>query len=78
MVCSIPSQAHLDYTPAEKKEWGLHSIKNVLRQEEQRLKSYVSRKAESDQLTAKCKRLIATWKQLDKAAAWYKKPLHDA
>ena len=27
---------------------------------------------------AKCKRLIATWKKPDKAAAWYEKPLHGA
>ena len=29
-------------------------------------------------MMAKCKRLIATWKKPDKAAAWYKKPLHGA
>ena len=25
---------------------------------------------------AECKRRIATWKEPDKAAAWYEKPLH--
>ena len=40
---------------------GLHSIENVVRQEEQSLKSYASSKAESDPLMAECKRLIATW-----------------
>ena len=47
----------------------LHSIENVVRQEEQSLKSYVNRKAESDLLMAECKRLIATWKEPDEAAA---------
>ena len=27
---------------------------------------------------AECKRLIATWKEPVKAAAWYEKPLHSA
>ena len=27
---------------------------------------------------AECKRLIATWKESDEAAAWYEKPLHGA
>ena len=44
--------------------------------QELRLKSYVSTKADSDPLMAKCKRLIATWKEPDEAAAWYEKPLH--
>ena len=66
------------YTSRKKGGRGLHSIKNVVRQEEQSLESYVSGKAESDPLTAKCKRLIATWKKPDKAAALYEKPLHSA
>ena len=72
-----PSTARL-YT--SRKEGGrvLHSIKNFVRQEEQSLKFYVSRKAESDPLMAECKHLIATWKEPDKAAAWYEKPLHGA
>ena len=79
MVCSISSQAQLDYTPAEKTEEGVCTApKNVVRQEEQSLKFYVSRKAESDPLMAECKHLIATWKEPDKAAAWYEKPLHGA
>ena len=57
---------------------GLHCIENVLRQEEQSLKSYVCRKAESDLLMTECKCLIATWKKPDEAAAWYEKPLHGA
>ena len=46
---------------ASKKEGGSgrHSIENVVHQEKQSLKSYVSRKAESDPLMAECKRLIA-------------------
>ena len=49
-----------------------------MHQEEQSLKSYVSRKAESDPLMAECKRLIAIRKEPDEAAAWYEKPLHGA
>ena len=49
-----------------------------MRQEEQSLKSYVSRKAESDPQMAECKHLIATWKEPDEAAAWYEKPLYGA
>ena len=66
------------YTSRKEGRRGLLSIENVVRQEEQSLKSYVRRKAESDQLMAECKRLIATWKKPDKAAAWYEKPLHGA
>ena len=47
-------------------------------QEEQSLKFYVSRKAESDPLVVECKRLIATWKEPDEAGVWYEKPLHGA
>ena len=47
-------------------------------EEEQSLKFYVSRKAESDPLMAECKRFIAIWKELDEAAAWYEKHLHGA
>ena len=54
----------------------MHSIENVVHQEEQSLKSYVSRKADSDPLMAECKRLIATWKEPDEAAAWYERLLH--
>ena len=57
---------------------GLHSIEDVVHQEEQSLKFYVSRKAESDLMMAECKRLIAIWKEPDEAAAWYEKPLHGA
>ena len=49
-----------------------------MRQEEQSLKSYVSRKAETDTLVAECKRFITTWKDPDEAAAWYEKLLHGA
>ena len=56
----------------------MHSIENVVHQEEQSLKSYVSRKAESDPLMAECKRLIATWKDPDEATAWYEKHLKGA
>ena len=59
------------YTSRKEEGRGLHSIENAVRQEEQSLKSYVSRKAESDPLMAECKRLIATWKEPDEAAAWY-------
>ena len=62
------------YTSIKEGGRGLHSIENVVHQEEQSLKSYVSRKADSDPLMAECKRLLATWKEPDKAAAWYKKP----
>ena len=41
----------------------MHSIENVVRQEEQSLMSYVSRKAESDSLMAKSKPPIATYVQ---------------
>ena len=51
------------YTSRKEGGRGLHSIEDVVRQEDQSLKSYVSRKAESDQLMAECKRLIATWKE---------------
>ena len=79
MMCSIQSQAQLGYTPAEKKEEGVcTAIENIVRQEEQSLKSDVSRRAESDPLMAECKRLIVTWKKPDEAAAWYKKSLHGA
>ena len=61
-----------------KERKGLHGIENFVRQKEQSLKSYVSRKAESDPLMAECKCLIATWKEPDEAAAWYEKPLHGA
>ena len=50
------------YTSRKKGGRGLHSFENVVHQEEQSLKSYVSRKTESDPLIAECKRLIATWK----------------
>ena len=56
----------------------MHSIKNVVRQEEQSLKSYVSKKAEGDPMRAEFKRLIAIWKEPDEAVAWYEKPLHGA
>ena len=62
------------YTSRKKGGRGLHSIENVVHQEEQSLKSYISRRAEM----AECKRLIAIWKEPDEAAAWYKKPLHGA
>ena len=55
---------------------GLYSIENVVCQEEQSLKSYVSRKADSDPLMAECKCFIATWKEPDEAAAWYERLLH--
>ena len=48
-----------------------------MRKEEQSLKFWVSRKAENNPLMAECKRLIAAWKEPDKAAAGYEKPLHD-
>ena len=80
MVCSIPSQAPLDYTPAERKEEGVCTASKMLcaKKNKQSLKSYVSRKAESDPLMAECKRLIATWKEPDETAAWYEKFLHVA
>ena len=56
----------------------MHNIFNAVHQEEQNLKSYVSRKAESDPLMAECKRLIAIWKEPDEAAARYEKLLHGA
>ena len=46
-----------------------------MKAEEQSLKSYVSRTAESDHLMAECKHLIANWKPPDENA-WYKRPLH--
>ena len=51
------------YTSRKKREKVLHSIETVVRQEEQSLKSYVNRKADSDPLIATCKRLIATCKE---------------
>ena len=66
------------YTSRKEGGRGLHSIENVVRQEDRSLKSYVSRKAESDLLMAECKCLIAAWKEPDEAAAWYEKPLHGA
>ena len=42
------------YTSRKEGGRGLHSIENVVHQEEQSLKSYVSRKAESDPLMAEC------------------------
>ena len=51
------------YTNRKEEGRGLHSIENVVRQKEQSLKSYVSRKADSDSLMAERKRLIATWKE---------------
>ena len=80
VVCSILSQAQLDYAYTSRKEgWrGLHNIENFVREEEQSLKFDVRRKADSDPLMAECKRLVATWKEPDEAAAWYEKPLHGA
>ena len=79
MVCSIPSQAQLDYTPAEKKEERVCAASKMLwAKKKQSLKFCVSRKAESDPLMAECKLLIATWKEQDEAAAWYDKPLNRA
>ena len=66
------------YTSRKEGGRGLHSIKNFVHQEKQSLKSYVSRKAESDPQMAECKHLIATWKEPDEAAAWYEKPLYGA
>ena len=66
------------YTSRKEGGRGLHSVENVAHQEEQSLKSYVSRKAKSDSLMAECKRLIAIWKEADEVAAWCKKPLHGA
>ena len=66
------------YTSRKEGGRGLHSIGDVVNQEEQSLKSYVSRKAESDPLMAEYKRFIAIWKKTDEAAAWYEKPLHGA
>ena len=48
------------YTSRKEEGRGLHSFENVVHQEEQSLKSYVSKKAESGPLMAECKRLIAT------------------
>ena len=66
------------YTSRKEGKKGQHSIEKIVRQEEPSLKSYVSRKAKSDLLMAECKRLMATWKEPDEAAAWYEKPLHGA
>ena len=66
------------YTSRKEGGRGLHSIKDVLHQEEQSLKSYVSKKAEGDPMMAEFKRLIAIWKEPDEAVAWYEKPLHGA
>ena len=66
------------YTSRKEGGRSLHSIENVVRQEEQSLKSYVNKKAESDPLMAECKRLIATKKDPDETSAWYQKPLHGA
>ena len=49
-----------------------------MHQEKQSLKSYVGKKADSDQLMAECKHLIATWKEQDEAAVWYEKRLQNA
>ena len=48
------------YTGRKEGRRGLHSIENVVRQKEQCLKSYVSRKTDSDPLMAECKRFLAT------------------
>ena len=66
------------YTSRKEEGRGLQSIENVVHQEEQSLKSYVSSKAESDPLMAECKRLIAIWKEPNETAAWYENPLHGA
>ena len=50
-------------TSRKEKGRGMHSIKNVVHQEEQSLKSYVSKKPESGQLMSECKHLIATWEK---------------
>ena len=47
-------------TSRKEREMGLHSIENVVRQEEHSQKSYVSRKVDSDLLMAECKHFIAT------------------
>ena len=46
---------------SKKEGRGLPRIENVVRQEEQSLKSYASRKAESDSLTAECKLTLEVW-----------------
>ena len=77
MVCSITkSSTARQYTSMKEGGRSLHNIDNVVHQEEQSLKQYVSRKADSDLLMAECKCLIATWKEPNEAAAWYEKPLH--
>ena len=45
------------YTSRKEGGKGLHNIENFVCQEEQSLKSCVSRKADSDPLMAECKRL---------------------
>ena len=66
------------YTNRKEGGRGLHSIAHVVKAEEQSLKSYVSRKAETDHLMAECKRLVASWKPPDEESKWYEKPLHGA
>ena len=66
------------YTSRKEGGRGLHRIEDVVHQEEQSLKSYVSRKAESDPMRVECKRMLAIWKKPDEAAAWYEKLLHGA
>ena len=73
------SQAQQHYTPTESKEERVCTAsKRLCAKKSQSLKFYVSRKAESDLLIAECKRLIATQKNPDEAAAWHQKPPHGA
>ena len=62
------------YTSRKERGKGLLDIGNVMRQEEQGLKSYVSWKAESDPLRADCKCLQSPGKSKMKLRLGIKRP----
>jgi hypothetical protein len=57
---------------------GLHGIENIVRAEEQSMKSYVQMKALTDPLMARCQELVNSWDDLEEKDGWYDKPLHGA
>jgi hypothetical protein len=57
---------------------GLHGIENIVRAEEQSVKSYVQMQALTDPLMARCQELMNSWDDLEENVGWYDKPLHGA
>lgn len=66
------------YTSRKEGGRGLHSIADIVKAEEQSLKSYVNGRAETDELMKECQRLIANWEPPQDKEPWYDKPLHGA